>query len=357
MTSNQLPADADDPRHARSGRRSASCCVRNGAHHLRRPRRAVVEHACRGRRPGQGHRPGQERRCDGADRREGRQPSRYKTLSISAGARIESLTEADLFAEIQLDEARLVVKAGEGDSFLRTILPEDGITADFDLAPGISLRQGFYFRGSARLEVNVPAHRTFGPIELDSVTIAVGQSEGEDGIPINLGATISAKLGPLTAIVDNVGLTARFSFPATTAATSARSMSTSASSRRTASACRSTAAASRAAGSCGSSRSAARYSGMLELRVPGSVHAQGDRAARRRGCPNGAARASRCSSSSAPSSRRSSSGFGFTLNGVGGLLGLNRTVERRSAGHAACATRRSPASCSPPTSSPTPIGS
>ena len=25
-------------------------------------------------------------------------------------------------------------------------------------------------------------------------------------------------------------------------------------------------------------------------------------------------------------------GFGFTLNGVGGLLGLNRTVERRSAG-------------------------
>ncbi len=46
-------------------------------------------------------------------------------------------------------------------------------------------------------------------------------------------------------------------------------------------------------------------------------------------------------------------GFGFTLIGVGGLLGVNRTVAVRRSCGSACATARSTASCSRRTSSPT----
>ena len=137
----------------------------------------------------------------------------YKTLSVTAGVLLESVSEADLFAELRLEEARLVVKPGAGDNFLRSILPEDGITADFELTPGLSLRQGFYFHGSGRLEINVPVHRSFGPVHLGSVTLAVGQAPADSTIPVNLGITVSAELGPLTAVVENLGLKATFSFP------------------------------------------------------------------------------------------------------------------------------------------------
>ena len=46
-------------------------------------------------------------------------------------------------------------------------------------------------------------------------------------------------------------------------------------------------------------------------------------------------------------------GFGFTLIGVGGLLGLNRTMRAARRSPRACARARSTGSCSRPTSSPT----
>jgi len=76
---------------------------------------------------------------------------------------------------------------------------------------GLSSETGFYFRGSSTLEINVPIHRSLGPIELQSLTIGIGNSN--EGIPVNLGASIKAELGPLTAVVENMGITASFTFP------------------------------------------------------------------------------------------------------------------------------------------------
>ena len=50
-----------------------------------------------------------------------------------------------------------------------------------------------------------------GLIEIVSSTIAIKTNSG--AIPIEVGATIKGELGPLTAIVENMGLRARFTFP------------------------------------------------------------------------------------------------------------------------------------------------
>ena len=61
------------------------------------------------------------------------------------------------------------------------------------------------------LEVSLPAHVDVGLIEIVSSTIAIKASSG--AIPIEVGATIKGELGPLTAIVENMGFRARFTFP------------------------------------------------------------------------------------------------------------------------------------------------
>jgi len=136
----------------------------------------------------------------------------FKNVSGTGGLTVDFKNNSQsLFVELELQGGKLVIAPGQGDGFLQAILPQDGIAVHFDLAAGISTSQGFYFRGSGGLELSIPTHLTLGPVELQSVTI--GAEPSDDSIPVNLGASIKAVLGPLTAVVENMGLQATFSFP------------------------------------------------------------------------------------------------------------------------------------------------
>lgn len=119
--------------------------------------------------------------------------------------------EPDIFVEIPVKGLRVVISASEGDGFLQKILPEDGIAAVFDLTIGVSSRQGIYFGGSAGLEVSLPTHISLGPIDFQSLTLSARLTD--EGIPITAGASVNAILGPLHVAVENMGIKATFSFP------------------------------------------------------------------------------------------------------------------------------------------------
>jgi hypothetical protein len=137
----------------------------------------------------------------------------YATLSLRGGLRVDAQEQADLYAELALQGARLVVAPGKADGFLRRILPEDGVSVDFEVAVGLSRLLGLYFRGSGGLELQVPVHRSLGPVELESVTLAVGLKPGDTAVRLDLGAAVRAELGPLTAVVEGLGVRAVFTFP------------------------------------------------------------------------------------------------------------------------------------------------
>jgi hypothetical protein len=134
-----------------------------------------------------------------------------KTVSGVGGLYLDARDRRDLYFELELQEAKLFVVPGEGDGFLQRILPRDGFGARFDLAVGWSSERGFYFRGSSALQIRIPSHFRIGPIEMQSVTLSVAPEGG--AVPVQMGASIRAELGPLTATVLNLGLTARFAFP------------------------------------------------------------------------------------------------------------------------------------------------
>ena len=140
--------------------------------------------------------------------------SRFELDGASAlgGVRFHSSGKFEVYVEAAVQGARLVIQPGEdSDSFLSTLLPPEGLTIGTDLTVGFSTTQGLYFGGSGGLEIALPAHIQLGPVEIMSAMIAVKFRDG--GIPIELGATIKGDLSVLKAVVENIGITATLTFP------------------------------------------------------------------------------------------------------------------------------------------------
>lgn len=119
--------------------------------------------------------------------------------------------EIDAGMELGLDALRLVVKGGDGDGFLSTILGDGGITAEAGFGLGVSQKGGVYFTGSGGLEIQLPAHIELGPLEIQGLLIALKLREGD--LVLEGGATFKLELGPLVGVVENIGITATLSFP------------------------------------------------------------------------------------------------------------------------------------------------
>ncbi|MGA7050794.1 MAG: DUF6603 domain-containing protein [Mycobacterium sp.] len=135
------------------------------------------------------------------------------SVSITTGIRLASDNALDFFGELAMQGGQLQIKpgSGEADGFIASILPDGGIQAAFNFGVGLSTKNGFYFSGSSALEIKLPLHVSIGPIDVSAATIALSPAAG--ALAIDIGATISGALGPLQAEVDNLGLEVRATFP------------------------------------------------------------------------------------------------------------------------------------------------
>lgn len=132
-------------------------------------------------------------------------------MFVSVGAGDTGDKSLDLVVEAGFRGGELFVTTGEGDNFLQTILPKDPFKINFDLIIGFSKTSGIYFRGSGALEIRFPIHFEIGPIAVDGLTIALKVKEG--GVKVEAGSDIKGALGPLVIVVENIGLSSTFSFP------------------------------------------------------------------------------------------------------------------------------------------------
>ncbi len=135
--------------------------------------------------------------------------------SLTVGARLTSNNAVDVYGELALNQGLLVIKPGDGDadSFIASLLPDGGIQAAVNLGVGVSSSQGLYLTGSSGLSIQVPVHVSLGPIDITSATLAIAPDAGS--VPITLGASFDGTLGPLSASVDNLGLVVTLTFPPT----------------------------------------------------------------------------------------------------------------------------------------------
>jgi hypothetical protein len=130
----------------------------------------------------------------------------FKGASVDLG--VSSVNgEVDAVLGIALKELTLVLSAGEGDGFLRKILGDGETRAALSLGVEWSRAHGVRFTGSGAFEVAVHPHLALGPITIDEIDVrlAIPDPKPPD-LRLELGAVITGELGPLKFFVQGVGL-------------------------------------------------------------------------------------------------------------------------------------------------------
>jgi hypothetical protein len=226
----------------------------------------------------------------------------------------------DLGVEATARAIRLVIAGGEGDGFLQKVLAGLNVQAEAGLGFGMSLESGFTFHGGARLAVDLATHLDVGPLKIDALRFALAPTSEQ--IALEAGAVLKLELGPLHAVVENIGLTTAVSFEPGNLGPADLSVDFKPPNGVGLSL---DAGGFKGGGYLAFDADRGEYAGALELDFQGlfSVKAVGIINTR---MPDGSSGFSLLIILSAEFTPIQLS-FGFTLNGVGGIIGLNRTIS------------------------------
>jgi hypothetical protein len=260
------------------------------------------------------------------------------SVSISADADLRSARQRyGVLAGAR--ESRVVVSPSNVDGFLRSVLPPDGLGTAFDLGLGWSSNRGLYVEGSAGLDANLPVHRSIGGIAtLDTVHYGVRPNLDTGTIPIYVAVTVGVTLGPVAVTVERLGLEAKLAFPRDNTGNLGPAHVAFGFKPPRGARLRIDSAAVVGGGYLFFDREAEQYAGTLQLKVGSlTLSAIGLLTTR---LPDGSPGYSLLLiiTGEFPPIQL---GYGFTLTGVGGLLGVNRStnVEALRAGVRTGATR------------------
>ncbi len=132
-------------------------------------------------------------------------------VSVKVGVSLDG-GQSDAYVELSLPDWSLVIDAGEGDGFIQKILSALRIEIDGSLLMGFSLTNGFYIDAGAELCLTIPINKTIGPFVVDKIKLCL-DLEGT-AAQINTTLTGSVVLGPFVLVVDNLGLSSRLDWDA-----------------------------------------------------------------------------------------------------------------------------------------------
>lgn len=137
-----------------------------------------------------------------------KQGTRLEIGKISIGSSVEVATSGpDFDVHFNIDEAKLVISGGGQDGFMAKILPENGIEIPFDFLIGYSKEKSLYFGVNAGLELALCVHiNLLNILRVDEIYLKIKT----DGHKLSGEASLSGgvSLGPLDVSFEEIGLKA-----------------------------------------------------------------------------------------------------------------------------------------------------
>ena len=124
-----------------------------------------------------------------------------------------TLADNDLDFKVNAKESAFTLAKGRTDGFLNAILPDKGIYGSFDLGVGYSLRKKLYVDGGSGLTVYIPVHAELGPLVLNSVYLKLSGNQGKDGVLLETSIGLTTSFLGFTATVERIGLVHDVSVP------------------------------------------------------------------------------------------------------------------------------------------------
>jgi hypothetical protein len=133
------------------------------------------------------------------------EPGKTRLAFREFGVGVTGLLPPELIVSVDVVGLAVAVVPGDGDGFLQKLLPKEGIRAAADLGIDISTKTGFRFRDGAGFEVDLPLRLSLGGIiELKALWIRLAASD--EGLRLALAVTAGLKIGPLAASVERIGI-------------------------------------------------------------------------------------------------------------------------------------------------------
>jgi hypothetical protein len=139
-----------------------------------------------------------------------------KTFGVSVGVVTTvsgSGATAEPAAQLRVEQGKLVIDLGGGDGFIQSLLSGIRIEADFDILGNWTPSKGLKLQGSGGVEIFIPAHINLGVIEINGIYFFIGFST-EAPLKLGIATQIKTNLGPLKAIIDKIGTNIPMTFPA-----------------------------------------------------------------------------------------------------------------------------------------------
>lgn len=217
----------------------------------------------------------------------------------------------------------IVVTPDVLDGFLSSLLTENA-TVPFEAAVGWGTGTGLVFDASGSLDVTLPQRFALGPLTVEGVTLALGCLAEREGVTASATADLTLVLGPFVATVEGMGASATVSFPDGRDGTFGPVALDFGVDPPDGIGIEIDAAAVSGGGYLYFDDEAERYAGALELDMGGiAVSAIGLLTTRLPGGGDGFSLLVIITGEFPPLQL----GFGFTLNAMGGLLGVHRRAE------------------------------
>jgi hypothetical protein len=131
------------------------------------------------------------------------------TISLAGGADATGGNVAPAVA-VKLTGGRALLNWDGGDSFLASIIPSAGVDVKFDLGASWSGSGGVSFEGSASADIDIALHLSIAGLRIDSLHIGLRPSDAALAAEISLSG--GASIGPVAASFDRIGTLASLAF-------------------------------------------------------------------------------------------------------------------------------------------------
>ena len=116
----------------------------------------------------------------------------------------------DIFVRAGASGARFAIPTADRDAFTSNVTSRNSVKANFDFAIGWSRLRGVFFNGSGGIEAALQINKTIGPFTIQMLRLKIAPSSG--GLSLDAGVVGSAKLGPVTAVIDALGVSGDLQF-------------------------------------------------------------------------------------------------------------------------------------------------
>lgn len=144
--------------------------------------------------------------------------SRLEAKRIAAGGGVAAtftggVLKAEPALSASVEGGKLFIDLSEGDGFIQSILSGVKVESDFTMSLAWTPSRGVVFVGGAAIELIVPLHLNLGPVEIQTLYFII---EFGTGAPLSLGvaAAIKAQIGPFGMAVEKLGFNVPMRFPA-----------------------------------------------------------------------------------------------------------------------------------------------